>query len=68
MKIQVTDREFHTILAALRLWYVHETTSEVPFYNDISCIATNNKALHQLRPHEIETLCEELNTGERDAR
>ena len=66
MKIEVTDREFHTILAALRL-YQHETTTKIPFYNDIFRIATNDNALYRLRPNEIEMLCEELNTGERDA-
>ena len=69
MKIEVTDREFHTLLAALRLWQRHETPGfkyEVPFFRDLTEIAINHGKCNKLGLHEIDMLCEELNTGVRD--
>lgn len=69
MKIEITDREFHTVLAALRLWQRHETPGfkyEIPFSRDLTEIAINRGKCNKLSLREIDTLCEELNTGERN--
>jgi hypothetical protein len=61
MKIEIGDREFATILAALRC------------YQAVGCgakgtldIATNGGEFEHLDEDEIDILCEELNLGQRD--
>jgi hypothetical protein len=62
MKIEIDDREFATVLAALRC------------YQAVGCgakgtidIATNGGEFEPLDEEEIDDLCEELNLGKRDA-
>jgi len=58
--LKISEREFHTILAALRLW--QETTNR---YEDwIGEISTNQGAVVPLNDEEIEDLCERINTTE----
>ena len=60
MNIQIDDREFHTVLAALRYWQRHGAWQDgAP--NDL---ATNNGDIEALTPNEIDALCERINIGE----
>lgn len=61
MKIEISNREFDTILAALRIWQRlgNEDQPEID-------IATNGGESPNLSVDEIDGLCEELNSGVRD--
>lgn len=58
MKLQVSAREFHTILAALRNW---QATRHLKLPN-LDEIATNEHTVESLTNSEIDALCERLNT------
>ena len=58
MRLEVTDREFHTILAALRLW---QRQQAVPGASDCDAIATDGGSVEALDDAEIDDLCEKIN-------
>lgn len=58
MKIEINDREFATVLAALRCYQEFGCSAED--------IATNGGEFEPLSDDEIDALCEGLNLGERD--
>ena len=66
MKKYLTTREFHTVLAALRLWqFARSDPSPMGTMVDkhlLETIATNNQRENPLSPDEIGRLCERLNT------
>ena len=64
--ITVNDREFHTILTALRYWQQHYPLDRCDAFYPLSNIATNGGNVEALSNDEIDTLCEEMNCGERD--
>ena len=59
MYLNVTGREFATILAALRHWQASErnTITKAPEYD----IASDSGAFEPLANDEIDALCEQLN-------
>jgi hypothetical protein len=61
MQIKITDREFHTILAALRYWQRNATPHEPE-----SIIATNTGLSKPMKKSEIDKLVLALNFGDRD--
>jgi hypothetical protein len=61
MQIEINDREFSTLLAALRFW--QRTASN---HEPEHIIATNTGLLKPLTKNEIDTLALELNFGDRD--
>jgi hypothetical protein len=60
MTIEVTERQFHTILAGLRCWQRY--LAEHPIYVDDD-IASNCGEVQPLTQDEIDDLCERLNCG-----
>jgi len=60
IRLTVTLREFHTILAALRLWQETANRGE-EWMNEI---ATDNGEVKALDDEEIEGLCDRINTTE----
>lgn len=58
MKLSVSTREFHTILAALRNW---QTTRHLKLPT-LDEIATNEHTVEPLTNSEIDALCERINT------
>lgn len=59
MKLNVDEREFATILAALRYWQRKE-----PLYDSLEAdIATDCGTLDPLTADQIDSLCERLNTS-----
>lgn len=59
MKIEVSEREFHTILAAVRHWQcIREREIGSAHLN----IATNGGEVERLNDEEIDELCGRLNT------
>lgn len=63
----LSDREFHTVLAALRCWQqaLERRTDQKP-PPPFDYIASDDGSVDPLSPAEIDTLCEELNGGDRD--
>jgi hypothetical protein len=62
MKIQVSDQEFHTILAALRFFQIQRNRE---IQGDYLEIATNGYTIGRLDYEGIDALCERINTGEK---
>jgi hypothetical protein len=60
MTIEVTERQFHTILAGLRCWQRH--IAQHPIYVDDD-IASNCGEVKPLTFEEIDDLCDRLNGG-----
>lgn len=62
MKIEIDDREFATVLAALRCYQAAGCGAKGTLD-----IATNGGEFEYLDEDEIDILCEEPNLGKRDA-
>lgn len=58
-----TDREFSTVLAALRYWQRNLEQGNVGEDDEFEPIASNAGALEPLDAEEIDLLCEQLNEG-----
>jgi hypothetical protein len=65
MRIDVSDREFHTILAALRCYQAHLGSPATAIYFDDD-IASNLGEVEPLTEAEIDALCLRLNCGKGD--
>jgi hypothetical protein len=63
MNLHVTPREFHTLLAALRLYQVRRQSAPAELSAWIEEIASNGGQFDQLDAAGIDRLCERLNTG-----
>lgn len=59
---RLDDREHATVLAALRYWQATREGRPCTVA-DLMEVATNSKAFPSLTRHEIDALCERLNTG-----
>jgi hypothetical protein len=59
MNLEVDDREFHSLLAALRCYHDYLTTH--PIYPDYDDIASNLGAFEPLEAPEIDALFDRLN-------
>lgn len=59
MKIEVSDQEFHTVLAALRFFQI-QREREIP--GDFLMLATNGHTIDRLDYDGIDALCERINT------
>jgi len=59
MKIQISDQEFHTILAALRFFQIQRDRE---IQGDYLEIATNGYTIGRLDYEGIDALCERINT------
>ena len=62
MNLHVTRREFHTLLAALRLYQVRRQCGPTEFSAWIEDIASNGGQVDSLDATGIDRLCERLNT------
>lgn len=61
-RIEVNDREFHTILAALR-WWQEGGASECSHDGMIDEIVSNGGEVEPLTVDEVDVLCERINEG-----
>lgn len=63
MQLEVTEREFHTILASLRFWEAFVTKHPEGDQGWFDDIASNGGEIDPLGADEIDALCLRLNTG-----
>ena len=61
MNLEVSEREFHTILAALRCY--HDYLSAHPIYPDYDDIASNLGEVEPLESREVNALFDRLNNN-----
>ena len=61
MNLEVSEREFHTILAALRCY--HDCLSAHPIYPDYDDIASNLGEVEPLESREVNALFDRLNNN-----
>ena len=61
-RIEVSDRELHTILAALR-WWQQSGAGESLHDDGIDDIASNGGEVEPLTVDEVDVLCERVNAG-----
>ncbi len=60
-RLEVSDRELHTVLAALRQW--QWIGAEYQYRIALEDIATNGGKVEPLTLDEIDALCERINCG-----
>jgi hypothetical protein len=65
-RMRISEREFHTILAALRYYQVQGQSHTTRRPTWIEEIATNGGEVVALDADEIDKLCEQLNCGHRN--
>lgn len=63
MQIEITDRQLHTVLAALRYWQSVSTEVGTLTFSECTELATNSGACTELNAVEIDELCEDINCG-----
>ncbi len=63
IQLKVNEREFHTILAALRFYQGHDQCELNGRSEAIDAIATNLRTVIALDDQGIDQLCEQLNLG-----
>lgn len=60
--IGLSNREFHTVLAALRFWQQEKAVGKLPL--ELREIANNHGGTGPLSHNEIDALCERINCGD----
>ena len=66
-RLEVSDRELHTILAALRNWHLQGAAEYLLNCPKLLDIVTNGETCEPLTRDEIDGLCERINCGGRHA-
>ena len=62
-RLEVSDRELHTILAALRNWHLQGAAEYLLNCPKLLDIVTNGETCEPLTRDEIDGLCERINEG-----